>query len=252
MDASVPPNLQREIGLLGLTSITVGGIIGPGIFALAATMGAVAGPEAVVALALLGVVVILMALPYAELSAAYPSTGGPYSLPRRALEEFAGFRMGWGDAPRRDRHRLLPRGPVLHLRQRPPVRRAELLPDHGAADGDPEHAVGPGRPRRLRARDVRLGLLLGRARDGARGRPLGGAGTGDSHGRAGPPGLRRDPSRCRPTHVEGPIPAGTTAPGPATAGRLDRTGPGGPRRVPSGTGSRRCWSTSRGSRCSLA
>jgi basic amino acid/polyamine antiporter, APA family len=90
------PKLKREVGLLGLTSITVGGIIGSGIFALAATMGYVAGPAAVVALALLGVVVILMALPYAELSAAYPITGGPYSLPRRALGNFAGFLMGWG------------------------------------------------------------------------------------------------------------------------------------------------------------
>lgn len=82
--------------MLGLTSITVGGIIGSGIFALAATMGSVAGPAAVVALALLGVVVILLALPYAELGAAYPTTGGPYSLPRRALGNFAGFLLGWG------------------------------------------------------------------------------------------------------------------------------------------------------------
>ncbi len=96
MEANSPPKLKRDVGLLGLTSITVGGIIGSGIFALAATMGAVAGPAAVVALALLGIVVILMALPYAELSAAYPMTGGPYSLPRRALGNFAGFLMGWG------------------------------------------------------------------------------------------------------------------------------------------------------------
>jgi basic amino acid/polyamine antiporter, APA family len=82
--------------MLGLTSITIGGIIGSGIFALAATMGSVAGPAAVVALALLGVVVILMALPYAELGAAFPVTGGPYSLPRRALGNFAGFLLGWG------------------------------------------------------------------------------------------------------------------------------------------------------------
>ncbi len=94
--AATSPKLKREVSLLGLTSITVGGIIGSGIFALAATMGSVAGPAAVVALALLGVVVILMALPYAELGAAYPITGGPYSLPRRALGNFAGFMLGWG------------------------------------------------------------------------------------------------------------------------------------------------------------
>jgi basic amino acid/polyamine antiporter, APA family len=90
------PKLKREVSMLGLTSITVGGIIGSGIFALAATMGYVAGPAAVIALALLGVVVILLALPYAELSAAYPITGGPYALPRRALGNFAGFLLGWG------------------------------------------------------------------------------------------------------------------------------------------------------------
>ncbi len=94
--AANPPKLKREVSMLGLTSITVGGIIGSGIFALAATMGSVAGPAAVVALALLGVVVILLALPYAELGAAYPVTGGPYSLPRRALGNFAGFMLGWG------------------------------------------------------------------------------------------------------------------------------------------------------------
>ncbi len=94
--AGSAPKLKREVSMLGLTSITVGGIIGSGIFALAATMGSVAGPAAVVALALLGVVVILMALPYAELGAAFPITGGPYSLPRRALGNFAGFMLGWG------------------------------------------------------------------------------------------------------------------------------------------------------------
>ncbi|MCI4325322.1 MAG: APC family permease [Thermoplasmata archaeon] len=90
------PKLKREIGMLGLTSITVGGIIGSGIFALAATMGSTAGPAALIALLFLGVIVVLLALPYAELSAAYPITGGPYSLPRRALGNFGGFLIGWG------------------------------------------------------------------------------------------------------------------------------------------------------------
>lgn len=90
------PELKREVSVLGLTSITVGGIIGSGIFALAATMGSVAGPAAVAALVFLGIVVILLALPYAELGAAFPLTGGPYSLPRKALGNFGGFLMGWG------------------------------------------------------------------------------------------------------------------------------------------------------------
>lgn len=38
-----------------------------GIFAPAATMGSVAGPAVILALIFLGIVVILLALPYAEL-----------------------------------------------------------------------------------------------------------------------------------------------------------------------------------------
>ncbi len=91
-----PAELRREVGLGGLISITVGGIIGSGIFALMATMGSVAGPAALVGLLLLGGVIVVLALPYAELGAAYPQTGGPYALPRRALGEYAGFLMGWG------------------------------------------------------------------------------------------------------------------------------------------------------------
>lgn len=91
-----PAELRREVGLGGLISITVGGIIGSGIFALMATMGSVAGPAALVGLLLLGGVIVVLALPYAELGAAYPQTGGPYALPRQALGEYAGFLMGWG------------------------------------------------------------------------------------------------------------------------------------------------------------
>jgi basic amino acid/polyamine antiporter, APA family len=90
------PKLRREVGLLGLTSLTVGAVIGSGIFALMATMGSVAGPAAIVGILLLGVVVIVLALPYAELGSAFPATGGPYTIPRRALGEYGGFLMGWG------------------------------------------------------------------------------------------------------------------------------------------------------------
>jgi amino acid transporter len=63
VSANTQPKLKREVSVLDLTSITVGGIIGTGIFALAATMGSVAGPAAVAALVFLGIVVILLALP---------------------------------------------------------------------------------------------------------------------------------------------------------------------------------------------
>jgi APA family basic amino acid/polyamine antiporter len=96
MGAQNSPGLKREVTLVGLISITVGGIIGSGIFALMATMGSVAGPAAIVGILLLGVVIILLALPYAELGSAFPMSGGPYAIPRRALGDYGGFLMGWG------------------------------------------------------------------------------------------------------------------------------------------------------------
>ncbi|MCI4372278.1 MAG: APC family permease [Thermoplasmata archaeon] len=90
------PTLKRDVGLLGLTSLTVGAVIGSGIFALMATMGSVAGPAAIVGILLLGVVIVVLALPYAELGSAFPTTGGPYTIPRRALGDYGGFLMGWG------------------------------------------------------------------------------------------------------------------------------------------------------------
>ncbi|HZY71096.1 MAG TPA: amino acid permease [Thermoplasmata archaeon] len=90
------PALKREVGVLGLTAIAVGGIIGSGIFSLTAVMSSVAGPLFLVSMVLLGAVVLLLALPYAELGAAFPQTGGPYVFPRKALGRLGGFTMGWG------------------------------------------------------------------------------------------------------------------------------------------------------------
>jgi amino acid transporter len=88
--------LKKEIGLIGLTSIAVGGMIGSGIFSLPAAMASVTGPSLILGVLLTGLLVAVLALPYAELGSAFPITGGVYSLPRLALGDFAGYMMGWG------------------------------------------------------------------------------------------------------------------------------------------------------------
>jgi len=88
--------LKREIGLLTLVSIGVGGIIGSGMFAMPAVMGSVAGPALILAVILTGIITTFLAITYAELGSAFPITGGPYSLPRLALDDFGGFVLGWG------------------------------------------------------------------------------------------------------------------------------------------------------------
>lgn len=88
--------LKKEIGLFTLVALGVGGMIGSGIFALPAVMSATAGPALLLAIAGAGIVAIVLAMPYSELGAAFPITGGPYSLPRLAIGDLGGFVMGWG------------------------------------------------------------------------------------------------------------------------------------------------------------
>jgi len=76
-DTPQPGTLNRNVGLWGLVPITAGGAVRSGIPVLAATMSSVAGSAVVVAMVMLGAVVILLALPYAQLGAAFPSTSGP-------------------------------------------------------------------------------------------------------------------------------------------------------------------------------
>jgi APA family basic amino acid/polyamine antiporter len=88
--------LKKELGLFTLVALGVGSMIGSGIFAMPAAMAAVAGPGLVLAIILAGVVTTFLAISYAELGAAFPLTGGPYSLPRLAMGDLGGFLMGWG------------------------------------------------------------------------------------------------------------------------------------------------------------
>lgn len=88
--------LKKGIGLWTLLSIGVGGIIGSGIFILPANMAAIAGPGLLLAILLSGIITTFLALAYAELGAAFPLTGGPFSLPRLAMGDLGGFLIGWG------------------------------------------------------------------------------------------------------------------------------------------------------------
>ena len=87
--------LKKELGLLSLTGVAVGGMIGSGIFSLPAVMASVTGPSFLYGLLLTGILVTFLALPYTELGSAFPITGGPYALPRLAFGDLGGFTMGW-------------------------------------------------------------------------------------------------------------------------------------------------------------
>jgi basic amino acid/polyamine antiporter, APA family len=95
MEGRLPAPSERSIGYAGATGIGVGAIIGGGIFVLGGVAVAEAGPAAVLAFALNGVIALLTALAFAELATAFPENGGTYVFARRAFSVRAAFATGW-------------------------------------------------------------------------------------------------------------------------------------------------------------
>lgn len=93
--ATAPSDALRTIGLFGATSIGVGAIVGGGILALAGVAFATAGPAAILAFMLNGVIAYLTVLTFAELSARFPQSGGAYTFAKRVLSVRAAFTLGW-------------------------------------------------------------------------------------------------------------------------------------------------------------
>jgi len=87
--------LRRDLGLLDITMIGIGAMIGAGIFVLIGSAAGVAGPAAVFALILNGVVTTITALAYAELGSAFPEAGGGYLWAKEGLPAPSGFLSGW-------------------------------------------------------------------------------------------------------------------------------------------------------------
>ena len=91
------PTLSRELRLVDATALVVGCIIGVGIFRMAASIAGVLHTPGLVLLIWLigGLLSLCGALCYAELAAAYPSTGGDYVYLRQAYGPLVGFCFGW-------------------------------------------------------------------------------------------------------------------------------------------------------------
>jgi amino acid transporter/nucleotide-binding universal stress UspA family protein len=85
----------RNLGLFDATMIGVGAMIGAGIFVLTGLASSEAGPAAILAFALNGVVTLFTAFSYAELASAIPEAGGGYSYIKRAFPLWVGFLAGW-------------------------------------------------------------------------------------------------------------------------------------------------------------
>ena len=90
-----PVQLARHLGLFEATMIGVGAMIGAGIFVLTGIATGNAGPAALIAFGLNGVITLFTALSYAELSSAIPEAGGGYSFIKKVMPNSIAFTSGW-------------------------------------------------------------------------------------------------------------------------------------------------------------
>ena len=88
--------LERSLGFWSVFSISVGAMIGSGIFVLPGLAAGKAGPIVVLAYFLAGVIVLPAALSKAELATAIPATGGTYVYLDRSMGPFIGTIGGLG------------------------------------------------------------------------------------------------------------------------------------------------------------
>jgi amino acid transporter len=86
---------HRTLGLLGASRVGIGATVGGGIFVLAGVAFSVAGPGAIVAFSLNGLIAALTILSFAEMSTAFPESGGAYTFGKRVLSIRLAFAIGW-------------------------------------------------------------------------------------------------------------------------------------------------------------
>src|SRR6516165_7578527 len=87
--------LKRDVGLRGLTMISLGSIIGSGWLLGALNAATAAGPASLVSWILAGAILGVLALVHAELGSSYPVSGGTARFPFLAFGALGGFTGGW-------------------------------------------------------------------------------------------------------------------------------------------------------------
>jgi basic amino acid/polyamine antiporter, APA family len=86
---------RQKIGLIPVTSLVVGNLIGSGVFLLPATLAAF-GTLSLFGWMITSLGAILLALVFAQLSSKMPETGGPHTYVEGAFGKAAGFYTAWG------------------------------------------------------------------------------------------------------------------------------------------------------------
>jgi len=88
-------DLRRAVGVLDLTALGIGAIIGTGIFVIIGEAIGDAGPSIVMSFALAGVTCLFSALSYGELASSIPVSGSAYTYGYATLGELLAWIIGW-------------------------------------------------------------------------------------------------------------------------------------------------------------
>src|SRR6187200_2413577 len=95
-EALTDTRLKRALGVVNLTALGVGAIIGTGIFVLTGTVAAQnAGPAVILSFVLAGIASIFAALCYSEFASLVPMAGSAYTYGYATLGEFIAWVIGW-------------------------------------------------------------------------------------------------------------------------------------------------------------
>mgnify|MGYP001032598570 CR=1 FL=1 len=94
-EVSQRSGLKPALGLFDATAISVGAIIGAGIFVVTGIAAGLAGSALVVSMIIAAVIALFTALSFAELTAWQPREGSIYEYTYQLISPFAGFLTGW-------------------------------------------------------------------------------------------------------------------------------------------------------------
>ncbi|MEO6501171.1 MAG: APC family permease [Jatrophihabitantaceae bacterium] len=89
------PAMRRDLGTVGLLFAGVGSIIGSGWLFGALKASEIAGPAAIFSWVIGSIMVMVIALVYAELGTMFPISGGVVRFPHISYGSFASYTMGW-------------------------------------------------------------------------------------------------------------------------------------------------------------
>ncbi|MBI2655383.1 amino acid permease [Candidatus Woesearchaeota archaeon] len=87
--------LKRVLGFWTILSLSIGSIMGTGLFFGAAIGSGYSGNASIIAWIILSVIAVYISLYFAELVSMYPKAGGVYEFSKHAYSRFGSFLMGW-------------------------------------------------------------------------------------------------------------------------------------------------------------